>query len=157
MDLDVLLMERAHTHGEYRDDARAAMALLDIINQEEARRRSRKQDPLGATARHSLRMIAFKIARILTGREDYPDHWDDIAGYAKLVSDRIPRPATVPEAEGCADDCTHPSHAPVNGADVLGLNRKAPCACRDIDRCLVDQGTPPKYAFCRKAEEAGAH
>jgi hypothetical protein len=34
-------------------------------------------------------MIAHKIGRILNGDPDYIDSWDDIAGYAKLVADRL--------------------------------------------------------------------
>jgi len=32
----------------------------------------------------ALEMIAVKIARILSGDPEYPDHWDDVIGYAKL-------------------------------------------------------------------------
>lgn len=34
-------------------------------------------------------MIAVKIARILVGDCNHPDHWHDIAGYATLVADRL--------------------------------------------------------------------
>lgn len=34
-------------------------------------------------------MIQHKIARILNGDPDYVDNWVDIAGYAKLVADRL--------------------------------------------------------------------
>jgi hypothetical protein len=34
-------------------------------------------------------MIAHKIARIINGDETYSDSWADIAGYAKLVADRL--------------------------------------------------------------------
>ncbi|WP_257617167.1 hypothetical protein [Campylobacter pinnipediorum] len=34
-------------------------------------------------------MIAHKIARILAGNPNYKDHWDDIAGYATLVSKEL--------------------------------------------------------------------
>jgi hypothetical protein len=34
-------------------------------------------------------MIAHKIGRIINGDPDYIDSWDDIAGYAKLVADRL--------------------------------------------------------------------
>lgn len=37
----------------------------------------------------ALDMIAHKIARIINGDPDYADSWDDIAGYAKLVADRL--------------------------------------------------------------------
>lgn len=37
----------------------------------------------------SLDMIASKIARIVNGDPNYIDNWEDIAGYAKLVADRL--------------------------------------------------------------------
>lgn len=39
--------------------------------------------------REALDMIAHKIGRILNGDPDYADSWHDIAGYAKLVDDRL--------------------------------------------------------------------
>lgn len=35
--------------------------------------------------KEALAMIATKIARIVNGNSDDPDHWRDIAGYAELV------------------------------------------------------------------------
>jgi hypothetical protein len=35
--------------------------------------------------REALDYIAGKLARILSGQPGYADHWDDIAGYAKLA------------------------------------------------------------------------
>jgi hypothetical protein len=37
----------------------------------------------------ALDMIFHKIGRILNGDPDYADSWIDIAGYAKLVADRL--------------------------------------------------------------------
>lgn len=37
----------------------------------------------------ALHMIAHKIGRILNGDPNYADSWVDIAGYAKLVADRL--------------------------------------------------------------------
>jgi len=34
----------------------------------------------------ALEMICVKMARILAGDPDHADHWDDIAGYARLVA-----------------------------------------------------------------------
>lgn len=39
--------------------------------------------------KESLEMVAHKIGRILNGDPDYDDSWVDIAGYAKLVADRL--------------------------------------------------------------------
>ena len=37
----------------------------------------------------ALEMIAHKIGRIINGDHSYSDSWHDIAGYAKLVADRL--------------------------------------------------------------------
>lgn len=37
----------------------------------------------------ALEMIAHKLGRIVNGDPDYADSWVDIAGYAKLVADRL--------------------------------------------------------------------
>jgi hypothetical protein len=37
--------------------------------------------------REALDMIALKLSRILSGQAEFKDHWDDIAGYAKLASE----------------------------------------------------------------------
>lgn len=39
--------------------------------------------------KEALEMIAHKIGRILNGDPNYDDSWIDIAGYAKLVADRL--------------------------------------------------------------------
>ena len=39
--------------------------------------------------RESLIVIAQKIARILNGNPNEPDHWHDIAGYATLVEKEL--------------------------------------------------------------------
>jgi hypothetical protein len=42
--------------------------------------------------KHAVYMVAHKLARIVCGDPAEPDHWDDIAGYATLVADRIRKP-----------------------------------------------------------------
>ena len=37
----------------------------------------------------ALEMIVHKIGRIVNGNPDKVDHWVDIAGYAKLIADRL--------------------------------------------------------------------
>ena len=46
-------------------------------------------DRLSADQRESLEMVQHKVARILNGDPNYADSWVDIAGYAKLVADRL--------------------------------------------------------------------
>lgn len=44
---------------------------------------------LAPDQRESLEMVMHKIARIINGDPNYADSWHDIAGYAKLVADRL--------------------------------------------------------------------
>lgn len=44
---------------------------------------------LDADQKEALEMVAHKIGRILNGDPNYADSWHDIAGYAKLVDDRL--------------------------------------------------------------------
>ena len=37
----------------------------------------------------ALEMIVHKMARIVNGNPGKVDHWVDIAGYAKLIADRL--------------------------------------------------------------------
>ena len=71
-----VLEERAKTHGHFCDVARSAQVIKSEIN---------KADHLELTQIEALDMIASKIARILHGNPNEPDHWLDIEGYARLV------------------------------------------------------------------------
>ena len=48
-----------------------------------------KWETLDDDQKEALEMIAHKIGRILNGDPNYADSWIDIAGYAKLVADRL--------------------------------------------------------------------
>lgn len=76
-----LLAERSATHGDFSENARIAQCIKEIMRSSSGWRR------IGPQGRESLEMIAHKIARIIAGNANFPDHWDDIAGYAKLSSD----------------------------------------------------------------------
>lgn len=78
-----LLAERAKTHGSYRVHAEVTQALKGVIEAAP----DRKFQELSAQHREALHMITHKIGRIMAGNPDYNDHWDDIAGYAKLASE----------------------------------------------------------------------
>lgn len=82
METGELLVERGKTHGDYADHAQITQGLKILMQN-----RSTYGD-LSHMQRESLEMIAHKIGRILAGDPNFRDHWDDIAGYAKLVADR---------------------------------------------------------------------
>jgi len=73
-----LLKERQTTHGHYSDHAKITQDLKDVMHL------SFGWDCLTVTQKESLEMIVHKIGRILAGNPNHADHWDDIAGYAKL-------------------------------------------------------------------------
>ena len=83
-DIDTILAQREKTHGAFEDHARITQRLKDVIMDELVLRNDRGQAPLNAMQRESIDMIEHKIGRILAGNADEPDHWNDIAGYAKL-------------------------------------------------------------------------
>ena len=76
------LNDRETTHGDYGQTAQISQDLKSII-------RGADIGNLNDVQCESLDLICTKIARILSGSPDEPDHWKDIAGYANLVSERL--------------------------------------------------------------------
>ena len=83
---DTLLSERSNTHGDFTDNSQVAQAIKRVIQN------GLKGTSLKDYQQEALDMIAHKIGRIVAGNSDFKDHWDDIAGYARLVSDRLSLP-----------------------------------------------------------------
>jgi hypothetical protein len=82
---DELLTEREKTHGDFGVFAECTQQIKNAF----ANRAG--WGNLNDCQREALDMIAHKIGRILVGDPNFRDHWDDIAGYAKLVADRCPK------------------------------------------------------------------
>jgi hypothetical protein len=80
-----LLDERDKRYGKFLDHARVTQRLKTIAHQF-AREHNKRFDVDQAEA---LDMIFHKIGRVLNGDPNYADNWLDIAGYAKLVADRL--------------------------------------------------------------------
>lgn len=80
---DAVLNEREATHGDYADTAVIAQELKEQV------RCGPKYHLLSPVQRESLDMACTKIARIISGNPNEPDHWKDIAGYANLVYERL--------------------------------------------------------------------
>ena len=81
--VDAILNERHQQYGRFIDVAAAAQSI------KEALKSLPNWNLLGDDQKECLEMIASKVARILNGDTDHVDSWVDIAGYAKLVSDRL--------------------------------------------------------------------
>ncbi len=82
-DISAMLAERGKRYGKFANHAEVAQALKETM------RAHPNHHDLDADMREALDMIQHKIGRILNGDPEYADSWDDIAGYAKLVSDRL--------------------------------------------------------------------
>lgn len=84
-----LVAERGSTHGDFIEHARITQDIKQVMYREAAARRERGQPDLTDTQKEALEMIAHKIGRILAGDASFKDHWDDIAGYARITSERL--------------------------------------------------------------------
>lgn len=73
-----LVADRERTHGAFAVQARTAQAI------KQAYREGANWKALSDGQKQALEANADKVARILSGDADHPDHWDDLAGYATL-------------------------------------------------------------------------
>ncbi len=83
MKTEDLLTKRGKTHGDFTDTAAIIQETKDMWRSHPGWLK------LNQVQREALEMNAHKVGRILCGDPNVADHWDDIAGYAKLVSQRI--------------------------------------------------------------------
>lgn len=80
-----ILGQRAKTYGTFKDNARVAQGLKRVMAEH-----AREHEKTFADDQwEALEMIASKISRIINGDPDSVDQWDDIAGYATLIADRL--------------------------------------------------------------------
>jgi hypothetical protein len=84
-DVDAVLEERGTNYGSFEGTAGVAQEVKAIISKHlYARGKTLRVDQ-----QEALDLIATKLGRIVNGDPDYVDNWIDIAGYAKLVADRL--------------------------------------------------------------------
>ncbi len=98
-DINDILAEREKTHGSYEDHARTYDALKSALS---------GNPNLSLVMQDGLDHIASKLARVSSGDPFETDHWDDIAGYATLVSRSIKREQETAEAEDDSPTCGWP-------------------------------------------------
>ena len=81
--VDATLAERGKRYGKFEGHAKVTQGLKEMMREHDGWNR------LDTDHKEALDMIVHKIGRVLNGDPDYADSWHDIAGYAKLVEDRI--------------------------------------------------------------------
>lgn len=82
-DIEDTLAQRQQTHGYFPDVALTSHNIKYAMSTEP------EWGKLTYYQREALTVIAQKIARILNGNPNEPDHWHDIAGYATLVEKEL--------------------------------------------------------------------
>jgi hypothetical protein len=82
---NAVLNEREKTHGDFADTAMIAQSLKAVIA--DYREQNCKEWP--AVQLEAMDMICTKISRIVSGDNNCKDSWDDLAGYAHLVGERL--------------------------------------------------------------------
>ena len=83
-DVNETLTVRETTYGDFRHVAYTAQELKKALST--GKSYDMHTSPF---QREAIDMICSKLARIVNGDPDYKDSWHDIAGYAKLVEDRL--------------------------------------------------------------------
>lgn len=78
-----ILNARGKVYGPFSANARVSQCLKTIM------RSGSSWSALQPDQKEALEQIALKISRIVTGDPDYVDNWDDTAGYATRVADRL--------------------------------------------------------------------
>ena len=78
-----ILTERGKNYGLFMDQAATSQALKDTL------RDGPRWGSLTNDMAEALEVIAMKMSRIVHGDPNHIDSWDDIAGYARLVADRL--------------------------------------------------------------------
>ena len=84
-DLNQILTERGNRYGTFTGHAALTQHLKGVIRQALIERGK----VLADDQTEALEMICHKIGRIVNGDPDYVDSWQDVAGYAQLVADRL--------------------------------------------------------------------
>lgn len=84
-DVQQTLTERGSRYGVFAHHAEVTQSFKAIFRA----RMGAKWDTLADDQKEALEMIAHKLGRIVNGDPNYADSWVDIAGYAKLVADRL--------------------------------------------------------------------
>jgi len=81
--VEQVLEERGKDYGDYVGKALFIQGVKYLM------RKGPSWNAMDADMRESMEMIAHKMGRVVYGDPNYVDSWIDIAGYAKLVADRL--------------------------------------------------------------------
>ena len=81
--MDAMLESKNAIHGDFTQDAATAQALKYVMRQ------GKNWEEMPSYMREALEQMQTKVARILAGDFNHPDHWKDLQGYPRLVETRL--------------------------------------------------------------------
>ena len=81
--IDAIIAAHESSHGDFTGNATTAQALKYVMRQ------GKNWEEMPAWMRESLEQMQTKVARILAGDFNDPDHWKDLQGYPRLVETRL--------------------------------------------------------------------
>ncbi len=84
-DIESVLAERGGNYGAFGVQADCSQQIKDIFTLSPGWAKAT------SVQREGLEMIAVKLSRIVNGNPNWVDSWVDIAGYATLVANSIPK------------------------------------------------------------------
>lgn len=87
-----ILDQRGSNYGEFINNASCATSL------KEAAKYFSGWNSMPPDMKEAIDLIFSKISRAITGNPEHIDNWDDIAGYAQLVANRLRRLKDLEEA-----------------------------------------------------------
>ena len=80
--VDETLQDRNKTHGDFKFQCEITNRLKETVGWGDTGK-------ITSWQKEALDMICVKMGRILAGNPCEPDHWHDIAGYARLVEKEV--------------------------------------------------------------------
>lgn len=79
-----LLNARETSHGDYGVNAGVSQGIKSVFQGS-----PEYLTKLSSEQKESAELIATKFGRIIAGDPNNPEHWEDIAGYASLIAERL--------------------------------------------------------------------
>ena len=96
--INQIINDRGQTHGSFRANAETAQILKVVL------RNNERFYMLPPTQREALDMIMHKASRAINGSHNHKDTWDEIAGYATLISNELNPDELNPQTESASPD-----------------------------------------------------
>lgn len=131
-----LIEQRQATHGDFEQGAEIFSALTKHID------KAMINGQIDNNQYYALTMMTAKITRILNGKADFRDHWEDLANYA-ILGGRLKIQDMLTEQASIETQTSSHSRVLLNLPRPLSKPRKKMWYIRDWGGCPVEIPGPP--------------